>query len=158
MVSKTEITVLTNKGGQVLEKQGGFFSLKAILKSLIIILMIISFAGWYFGFTPDDVGDFFKIVSTIHKPEMPITVKYRPSILGKGYVVLIQNHADKDLTFRIKIRSTSRNLTNKNKYVNIKSQDDISIGWLEGWDFQLGDKILISHEKYRADLYIIKPN
>jgi len=131
-----------------------FFDFNKNMKQFISIVLIITAMGWYFGFDWNDIGDLFQVVGTAHKPELPIKVGYRPSFVGKGYVVLIENISDKNLSVEIYFRDI--NTHNKRGSFKIEAKKTITIGWLEGWDFKDGDVIKISHPDYMMGVFAIK--
>ena len=134
-----------------------FFDLKKNFKQLIFILAAIAIAGWYFGFNKDDVFDVAKSVATIHKPALPISVSYRKSLLGKGYVAIVENKSKDQLQLDFDLRSSAQNDPKKQAVISIEAAKKIEIGWLEGWKFELGDTISVSHKDYQTGIYKIRP-
>jgi hypothetical protein len=135
----------------VSEKKSEFFSIKANFRSLMIVLVFIAIAGWYFGFNKDDVGDLAKTFVTMHKPELPIEVQYRKSMLGKGYVVILNNTLNNPISVNVTLRAAAQNKQKKSGLIGLEASSNVSIGWMEGWEFKPGDAITISHDDYQTD-------
>ncbi len=136
-------------------KKPGLFDFRANLKTLITVLALIAIAGWYFGFGPDDVGDVAKSIATAHKPNLPVSVKYRESLVGKGYVVMIKNESDNRLSVNLVLRNTG-STQKKTGSIDIEAGRDVSIGWMEGWQFQHDDVLTLSHKDFMTGVYSIR--
>lgn len=136
-------------------KKVGFFDLKKNLKGILVIAIIITISGWYFGFNWSDVNDFAHSIATSHRPELPVSVSYRKSLMGKGYVAIINNNSNNDINVSVNLRDN--NSTNKkNQTIKIGHNQKIQIGWMEGWQFALGDVVRLSNPDYREGVYIIQ--
>lgn len=136
-------------------KKPRFFDFQANFRTLVIVLALIAIAGWYFGFGPDDVRDIAKTVVTVHKPNLPISVKYRQSVVGKGHVVMIKNESGNRLSVNLSLRN-SASTQKKGGVIDIEAGKDVSIGWLEGWEFHQGDVLTISHNDFMTGVYSIR--
>ena len=122
---------------------------------LAAILGVFAFSAWFFGVTPDEVGDFFKGVSTSHRPAMPIEVQYRPSMFGNGYVAMLKNTSDGEFTYQVELRSTNLDAPKKSMPITIPAGSSTEIGWAEGWKFERGDTITVTHADYASGIYSI---
>ncbi|MEN8140803.1 MAG: hypothetical protein ABFR97_06210 [Thermodesulfobacteriota bacterium] len=132
-----------------------FFDLK---KKLILIISILaaSIVGcWFFDFSKDDLFAVARSVVPISKPNIPITVNYRESFVGKGYVAIIKNNSKEKLELKIDLSSSAENIEKMAGSFVLEPAGNIEIGWVEGWQFKTGDKITISHDDYQAGAYII---
>ena len=137
------------------EKKSEFLNIKANIRGLIMLLALIAIAGWYFGFTKDDVGDLAQSVVTMHKPDLPIEVKYRESMLGKGYVAIIKNTSKSNISVNITLRTSNQDQQKKSAVIAFEPLFEESIGWMEGWEFKSGDAITISHNEYQTSTFKI---
>jgi len=136
-------------------KKPGFFDLKRNLTGLVAVVAVITVAGWYFGFSWNDVGDVAESVATVTKPELPVKVNYRQSMVGKGYVAIIKNMAGQPLAVEIDLRDPSA-ANKKRELKTLNPNKELSIGWLEGWEFKAGDVIKISNPEFQTGVYAIK--
>lgn len=82
-------------------------------------------------------------------PEMPVEVRFRPSVLGQGLVIMVKNESNSDISAIVRITRLS---TDKRSMftLNLRPGDTQSIGHLEGWQLQSGDTIEIESEDYRT--------
>jgi hypothetical protein len=136
-------------------KKIGFFDLKRNLIGVLAVIAVITIAGLYFGFKWNDVGDVAESAITAVKPNLPIQVGYRKSLIGKGYVSIIQNKSKQPLALEIDLRD--RNANNKKmERKTLAPNQKIEIGWVQGWEFESGDVIKISNPNYQIGVYEIK--
>lgn len=136
------------------EKNSGIFDFKENMKGVIAIIVLITTGGWLFGYNWSDVDDVARSVITIAKPDLPISVAYRESILGKGYVAIIQNDLNSKITIEITLRDHASN-NKKSQTIEFLPNQMQEIGWMEGWEFSLGDVIRVSHPEYQVGVYEI---
>lgn len=106
---------------------------------------------------------FFTIVALIlgfgfylseQKPDLPIVVKYRESMLGKGYVVQFHNKSEKHLKLKVKFSNSTTGQI-KEDVIDLKPKNFDEIGWAEGWQFASGEYINVYHADYRSGKYQI---
>ncbi len=84
----------------------------------------------------------------IFKPELPVTVTYRPSALGKGYVINLHNTSNKFLTVIVTIHNPTLQ-TGKAGHEDLRPFHGLEIGWAQGWEFTSGDLIEVRNADYR---------
>lgn len=90
----------------------------------------------------------------VSKPKMPVTVTYRESVVGEGYVVRFQNQTAKYLQVRVRFKNRTLN-QEKDGYIDLSPNGSTEIGWMEGWKFVSGETITLSHEDYASASYRI---
>ena len=133
----------------------GFFDLKSNLAGGLAVVVIVTVAGWWFGFNWRDVADVARRVVTSAKPSLPVEVGYRKSMIGQGYVVVIKNISPQSLAVQLDLRD-SRGANKKQGSKNLLPDQIFEIGWLEGWEFKAGDVIKISKSEYQTGVYTIE--
>jgi hypothetical protein len=83
------------------------------------------------------------------KPQMPVVVSFRPSLLGKGMVAVIENSSDRYLTLVLTARNptlaTARRFT-----LELAPGSSKDFGHLEGWQFASGDELSLFHNDFRG--------
>jgi len=85
----------------------------------------------------------------LHKPQLPLDVSFRDSLIGRGYVLRVENTSDKYL----QLRATYKNPTldeEMTQVLDVPAQETVEVGWGEGWKFSSGEKIFLSHADYRT--------
>lgn len=134
-------------------KKVGFFDLKANIKGLIVLLGLVAFAGWYFGFGPNDVRDFFRVASTVHKEELPLEVASRDALFGDGKVLLVKNPTSQTIAFTLEVRSYGSESVKKKEGFSLPAQEQLSLGWAEGWEVEQADIVTVVSDKYMTGVY-----
>ena len=83
------------------------------------------------------------------KPQIPLVVSFRPSLLGKGIVAVIENSSERYLTVVLTARnptlSTARRFT-----LELGPGASKDFGHLEGWQFASGDELSLLHDDFRG--------
>ncbi len=83
------------------------------------------------------------------KPELPVKLLVRQSLVGEGNVV--QFHNEDNRRFVLTVCIENRAGTEKaERVLPIGPGEMKEMGWLEGWKFAAGDKITVNHDKYRS--------
>lgn len=77
--------------------------------------------------------------------KMPVELKLRPAINGKGKVLHFTNISPKEMTLDI---SASNGSSEKNWRVIVPALKFSELGWLEGWAFSSGDEVKISNPNF----------
>jgi hypothetical protein len=90
--------------------------------------------------------------SDITKPNMPLVVTFRESLVGHGIVAQFYNQTNHQLTVYLVLENKEKN-HRKKMSVNIPADDMVEIGWLEGWMFESGETITISHPNYKTSTW-----
>jgi hypothetical protein len=83
------------------------------------------------------------------KPELPVTVGFRASLLGKGLVAVIQNTGDRYLTVVLSVRNPTL-ATAKRFTLELEPRASTSFGHLEGWQFASGDEFALYNDEFAA--------
>jgi len=88
------------------------------------------------------------------KPNMPVKVVTRDSLVGEGLVAQFHNELPNKLV--VKIILEDKNQGNKRSGNLILQGNSMrEIGWAEGWKFESGDPIKITHSGYKSIKYYI---
>ena len=94
------------------------------------------------------------ITKEITKPDMPVVVTKRESFLGQGLVAQFNNQTSSQLTVNLVFENKKRN-QRKEGSINIPANEMVEIGWLEGWTFEPGETVTISHPNYKTKTWFI---
>lgn len=81
---------------------------------------------------------------------VPLRAKYSKSLVGKGVVVTISNGTNKTLK-DVKVRCYDPKKAGSEKVFEIaefKPDQELAIGWVEGWQFEAGHKVKVSARGY----------
>lgn len=81
------------------------------------------------------------------KPDMPVSVSFRPALLDNSLVARFRNKSDRHLTVVVKFENRTLN-QQMSSYIVLGPRETKEIGWLEGWAFMSGEYITMSHEDY----------
>ena len=92
---------------------------------------------------------FLTACSELIKPQMPVQVTYRGSLVGEGYVAQFRNTSDKYLQVVVTINNNTLGQT-KQGPIDIPPHETKEIGWVQGWKFTSGDAITVSHNDYQT--------
>lgn len=90
----------------------------------------------------------------ITKPALPVVVGVRESLVGVGLVAQFYNQTNTQLTVNVVFENKKKN-QRKEGIINIPANSMVEIGWLEGWYFEPGETITISHPNYKTKTWII---
>ena len=85
----------------------------------------------------------------VSKPEVPVIVTYRESLLGQGLVLQLNNQTNTQLTVTLVVNNEEKNYR-KEGAINIPPNGQVEIGWLEGWRFESGETVTISHPNFKS--------
>jgi hypothetical protein len=88
-------------------------------------------------------------------PRVPVHVAIRKSLLG-GYVAQFTNESDRSLV----VYMVFENANTKSKQegnLKIDAGKTEEVGWLNGWIFERGETVTISHEGYKTVVWTISP-
>jgi len=80
-------------------------------------------------------------------PELPVLVSFRPSLLDQGQVAQIINQSEHKLL----LNATFTNSFNQSRefLIRILPNDYAEFGWMEGWRFDSGHRIMLKHPEFR---------
>ena len=91
---------------------------------------------------------------TKDKPNMPVKVVTRDSLVGEGLVVQFHNESPNKLVVQIVLQDKNEGNKHSGNLV-IQGNSMREIGWVEGWKFESGDTIIITHSDYKSIKYYI---
>jgi hypothetical protein len=83
------------------------------------------------------------------KPDLPVKIRFRKSLLGIGLVAEIENTSTHYLTLVMTTRNPTLS-TVKRFQIEIKPGDDLAFGHDDGWKFASGDELALYNDKYKA--------
>jgi hypothetical protein len=90
----------------------------------------------------------------IIKPDLPVVVTQRPSLAGQGLVAQFNNQTNSQLTVSL-VFENKRSNQRKEGSINIPPNGTVEIGWLEGWMFEPGETVTLSHPNYKTKKWSI---
>lgn len=85
----------------------------------------------------------------ITKPDMPLVVTKRQSLVGRGLVVQFNNQTNRRLTVTVVFENKEKN-QRWDGAINIPPNGQVEVGWLEGWMFEPGETVTVSHPNYKS--------
>lgn len=88
------------------------------------------------------------VSAPVLKPALPVVVSYRPSLVGQGLVAIFSNQSGNRLTLTVTFEDRTGQ-QRKTGTIDLDPNGRTEIGWLEGWRFEPGETIKISHPNYR---------
>jgi hypothetical protein len=88
------------------------------------------------------------------KPNMPVKVITRQSIVGEGVVAQFHNETAHQLVVHVVLEDSNQSNKKSGELV-LQPNGMTEIGWVEGWKFTAGDTIKISHPDYKTITYRI---
>jgi hypothetical protein len=91
------------------------------------------------------------------KPDLPLTVTWRPSSVGQGRVLIVANHSDAYLHgVTITMHAPDGQRTSR-VISTIAPHEEMEIGWLEmsPWVIEPGETATFSHPDFKAVNYVI---
>lgn len=88
------------------------------------------------------------------KPNMPVKVVSRDSLMGESLVAQFHNESPNKIVIHIVLED--KNKANKHSgQLVLEGNSMKEIGWVEGWKFESGDTIKITHSDYKPIKYYI---
>lgn len=96
----------------------------------------------------------FQSVSSV-RPDLPVVVSFRSSMLGKGMVAVFDNTSDRHLTVTLAVRSPHLSTARRFR-VELEPRARTEFGHLEGWQFASGDEVALFHDAH-AELRVQVP-
>jgi len=83
------------------------------------------------------------------KPEMPVSITYRNSSVGIGYVVQFHNTSNKYLGIRAVFKNSTMNQSMEKQF-NLDPFGTQEFGWTDGWEFVSGETITVYESDYQT--------
>lgn len=86
----------------------------------------------------------------LFKPEMPVKMTYRPSLVGEGLVLQLHNESSERLVLEVSFEGVGPGADESaKKTVSVGPNAVKEVGWLEGVLLQPGATIVARHERYK---------
>ena len=82
-------------------------------------------------------------------PPVPVVVSLRDSLVGEGKVAIFSNQSANRLTIEVLMENKRKN-ERLQRNLDLGPNGTAEIGWMEGWTFESGETITISHPNYRS--------
>lgn len=86
---------------------------------------------------------------TIVKPELPVQVVFRGSLMDQSLVARFHSLAERPLSMKLRLLSQSGGRDLEAPLV-LNPGEVKEIGWMEGWAFQSGDIIELNHQSFQS--------
>ena len=86
------------------------------------------------------------------KPGLPVELSVREAFLSSSLVVKFQSKAAEALTLSATFQNPNQK---KSAQINLTPKKNKEYGFLQGWGFQPGDKIELTHPDYKTLTYTI---
>ena len=86
--------------------------------------------------------------SQMSKPDLPVRILQRESLVKEGLVAQFHNESGRRLVVDVVLEDKG-NQNRKAGALVLEANGMAELGWAEGWKFDKGDKITISHKDYR---------
>ena len=110
---------------------------KVISKLVTLVLCMVAFC----------LGGVASRYVDVFRPALPVTVSFRASALGEGHVAVMKNESEKDLAVRLSHRKGEETKTG---IVILKAGDTDELGWIEGWKFAPGDRLVVEESGHKS--------
>lgn len=90
------------------------------------------------------------------KPELPVKLTYRPSLVGEGVVLQLHNESPDRLVLELSFEGIGADSDESGrKTVSVGPNALVEIGWMEGVLLQPGATIVARHEKYKPSRLVL---
>lgn len=102
-----------------------------------------------------DGGGGFSFGNAPRKPSVPVELTLRDSAWGEGMVARFHNQTNHQLT--VTVVAENAMLHQRREWtLNLQPNATQEIGWLEGWKFESGERVTVSHSDYAQKSWTIK--
>ena len=88
------------------------------------------------------------------KPDLPITMGFRPAILGQGLVMELRNNSGSDIEVAA-VFSSDVTGQNQRRNLVLPANRILSFGSNEGWAFEPGQHVSLSNTSYRPGTWVV---
>jgi hypothetical protein len=95
------------------------------------------------------IGLILLLAYAIWWPPLPIATTFRPAIDGNSEVAQFHNTGDKYLVIQATFENAGLD-RRRGIVLNIGPYQTLEFGWLEGWSFMSGERIVLASDGYRA--------
>lgn len=102
------------------------------------------------------VSDANARIQELAKRDLPISVSFRPALLGSGLVATFKNNSGQALEFAAEFSSSATNQERRTNLV-IPANGVHEMGYTEGWSFAAGQHVRLSNTNFRTIEYTV-PN
>ena len=82
-------------------------------------------------------------------PPVPVVISLRDSVVGEGKVAIFSNQSANRLTIEVLLENKRKNERLQGS-LDLDPNGTAEIGWMEGWKFESGETITVSHPNYRS--------
>ena len=112
----------------------------AVLGAIVVAILVLP------KILPDNIRK-------MTKPRLPVTITKRQSLLGQGLVAVLTSESEKTLVIDVSVGRN--NGASKDGRLVVEAGKSKEIGWAEGWQFESGDWIYLSHRDYQSVRFTI---
>lgn len=100
------------------------------------------------------ISDVNAALQQASKRDLPVSVSFRPALLGSGLVATFKNNSSQTLEVAAVFSSPS---TGQQKQTNlvIPPSGVQEIGYAEGWPFAAGNHVTLTNNEFRSSEYIV---
>lgn len=115
---------------------------KQVMLGGAVVAVVVAAAAWLVlgrGALPVRIG----------KEPMPVTERFRDSIVGQGRVLVLSNACPRYLTVRLAVENPTLG-SNGVFAVDVAGGSVAEFGWRAGWRFASGDRVRLEHAAYRT--------
>ena len=95
------------------------------------------------------IGLILLLAYAIWRPPLPIATTFRPAIDGNSEVAQFHNTGNKYLVIQATFENAGLD-RRRGAVLNIGPYQTVEFGWLEGWSFMSGERIVLFGDGYRA--------
>ena len=111
----------------------------------LAVVVVVAIAAWM---VPGSVWQSLKT-------PLPITVDARESAVVRGTVLQLANQKEQEITVRVDLQGNGRPKQDA-KPIKISPNGAVEIGWAEGFDFKIGDRVVFTHPLHHELVYILQ--
>ena len=121
---------------------------------VILIVIVVAVFGLLKLFNPDPRTPSQIIVRL---PALPVRVTQSHSKVGIGKVVHFHNESPNQLVVSVHITPAIGDSSHhpKDYQISMEPNGTSSIGWNDGWMFDLGETVRVTHPGYRGATYVV---
>lgn len=87
-------------------------------------------------------------------PDLPVTLSFRESSVGLGYVIRLTNASDRYMTVRARFFNPTLR-AGRETTISLRPGLTTEFGWLEGWEFVSGESIEVAHHGFRTKAWTL---
>ena len=114
----------------------------------VLVLIVVGGLVFYCYTNPD------RLPNGIGLRKLPIEAAVRPSLLGKGDVIILHNPTAFDIC---NVEVEVDGVSGKYRIPRIKAGDSVEVGWWQWRSFKTGDHITVTANGYLPGMWYIRP-